>query len=189
MERRRIDDLLAYLDRLAMINRDDVGYICTEEISECIDEIRKELISEDNSESYDALKRKHMREAYIEELKRISHKYRPNPFNAELLDAYNYGSQVTSLYVNRGEGATTSALALSNVANDVAFIVEYNSIKKHLNGKSVYTINELHRGSDVFKKYNVFIFDEVTDRNLLVEPLSYLQALGKRVIKIRSKED
>ena len=43
MERRRIDDLLAYLDRLAMIQRDDGGYTCTKEISECIDAIRAEF--------------------------------------------------------------------------------------------------------------------------------------------------
>jgi len=42
MSERRIDDLFTYLDLLCRLQVDDY-YLCTKEIRECIDSIRREL--------------------------------------------------------------------------------------------------------------------------------------------------
>lgn len=44
MNNERLDGLLAYLDRLVLLNAD--SYRCTEEITECIGWIREEITKE-----------------------------------------------------------------------------------------------------------------------------------------------
>lgn len=43
MNERRIDDLFKYLELLIQLRNGKEEYICTDEIRECIDEIRKEF--------------------------------------------------------------------------------------------------------------------------------------------------
>lgn len=129
---------------------------------------------------------------YIDEVKRLAHDYKPLEINYKLYCAYEGGLRVKTVWVDRCCGATTSAIALSNVIPNTLFVVESevlaNDKRKRLGANNVVAYTELKRGSDLLRDNKVFIFDEVSDRTKLIGTLQTCFGEGHQIIKIRSTD-
>lgn len=133
------------------------------------------------------------RKRYVDLIKRYTDDtYVPMPFNYTLYDAVTSNQRVTTLWTDRLSGSTTSAIAAAGTFDNVVFVVESEIIARDLRfthniGKDkVVSLDEIQLGAELVRNNDVFIFDDVSDRN---EQIAQFQLVSdKKIIKIRQSD-